>query len=486
VSSPIPLEAKKGCYKTTARIPTSPDYFANGKNTPFASSMVIWEACNLLTSASVLPWQSDDRGYYYERSVKQGRGSMRFYLCADAQTENPQPLQQEEALGLIESLDMRAACLHLIYAAYAMTLERAWEQEFIISDAQIERYLGLDKRKDLSKATKLTLIKRIAQQPCQITASVDWPQQGKVPGFSIPESRLWHLQEITHHFQADEQGCKHLIGLTFRVKAGIWAKYFLNKNGYRKRLAFYQYGTLPYYLLTTATSLWQQHQGAVRMMLWILFKAKMGSKQCITVPTLLRVGYGEEKIIQAETNRELRKRLTRAFEGDLEVLNHTGIKPIFDPVTYTPEIQPLWAKLADLPDDADEALDFWINDGSQSHRLTDASPRGKWKLLLKARILRFDLPEDWQQQLAKLERKKQQRLAQKTYPAKKYSGLTCEQIVAARQRSGLSQRALAQRLGKSQSWIRDLERGRFAAKPEDQILLRKILGLERCQVIKLA
>jgi hypothetical protein len=309
---------------------------------------------------------------------------MRFHLCADVDSENPQPLHQEEALGLIDSLDMRAACLHLIYAAYAMTLEKPWEQEFIISDQQIERYLGLDKRKDLSKATKLTLIKKIAQQPCQITAAVDWPQQGKVPGFSIPESRLWHLREITHHFQADEQGCKHLVGLTFRIQVGIWAKYFLNKSGYRKRLAFYQYGTLPYYLLTTATSLWQQHQGAVRMMLWILFKAKMGSKQCITVPTLLRVGYGEDKIIQSETNRELRKRLTRAFEGDLEVLNHTGIKPIFDPVTYTPEIQPLWAKLADLPEDADEALDFWINDGSQSHRLTDASPRGKWKLLLKA------------------------------------------------------------------------------------------------------
>jgi hypothetical protein len=31
--------------------------------------------------------------------------------------------------------------------------------------------------------------------------------------------------------------------------------------------------------------------------------------------------------------------------------------------------------------------------------------------------------------------------------------------------------------GKSQSWVRDLEQGRFSAKPEDQALLKKVLGL---------
>jgi hypothetical protein len=141
ISSPIPLQAKKGRYKTTTRIPTSPDLFANGKNTPFASSMVIWEACNLLTSATVLPWHTDPKGiYYYERSVKQGRGKICFHLTEDLESENPEPLDYVSALPVIEAIDIRAACLHLIYAAYTMTLEKPWEQEFIISDQQIERY----------------------------------------------------------------------------------------------------------------------------------------------------------------------------------------------------------------------------------------------------------------------------------------------------------------------------------------------------------
>ncbi|MEA5536080.1 helix-turn-helix domain-containing protein [Crocosphaera sp. XPORK-15E] len=476
ISSPSPTQAKKGRYKTVARVSTSPELFINGKNTPFASSMVIWEGCSVLTRATALPWEKDPEGYlYYERSVKQGRGKIIFRLndTLDFSCESIEYLSDPSKLELI---DIRAACLHLLFAAYTTTLEKPWEEEFIISDQQIEQYLGLDKRKDLSKATKLTLIKTLVQQPCQLLASIDWPQQGKVKGFTVPENPLWHLLKIQHHFQIDDSGCQHLTGLTFTLKAGIWAKYFLNKQAYSQRIAFYQYGSLPHFLLNTVMSIWQQHQGAVRIMLWLLFKSKMGRKQCITVPTLMRVAYGQEKMAQADIQREQRKRLLRTFESDLEVLNHYGIKAVFDPVSYPSTIQPLWVKLAELPDDAEEALDFWINDGSQEHRLTDAGPRGKWNWLMKARILNFELPAEWEEQLAKFEQKKQRKSNRKTR-VKKSPEFSAEQILAARQSKGLSQRALAEKIGKSQSWIRDLENGRFSAKPEDRAILQSVLEI---------
>jgi DNA-binding transcriptional regulator YiaG len=477
IASPLPLQAKKGRYKSIDHHTMGPELFANGKNNPFASSMVVWEACNLLASAPILPWTIDENGCFsYRKPVKQGRGSIVFRLTADLESETPAPLEESAARKTIEGIDPRSACMHLIFAAYTTLLDKPWEQEFTFNDQQIEKYLGLDKRKDLSKPGKLTLIKTLVQQSCQLIATIDWPQQGKVNGFSIPESRLWHLVETKHHFQTDELGCKHLTGLTFKIRAGIWSKYFLNKYSYRRRAAFYQYGSLPQFLLGTTMSIWQQHQGALRMMLWLLFKTKMGSKQCITVPTLLRVAYGEEKVLQSNSRREQRKRLIKAFESDLEVLNHYGIKPVFDPVTYPSEIQPLWAKLADLPDDADEAIDFWIADGSSGRSLTDASPRGKWKLLQRARVLQFDLPADWEQQLAKLEKKKQQRVNRKVQTRKQFH-LSSEQILDARKRQGISQRQLAQLAGKSQSWVRDVEQGRFSAKPEDQALLKKVLGL---------
>jgi len=80
-------------------------------------------------------------------------------------------------------------------------------------------------------------------------------------------------------------------------------------------------------------SLWQQHEGAVRIMLWLLFKSKIGKEQRITTPTLMRIAYGEEKVAQASSQREGQKRLLKTYESDLEILNHYGLKPIFDPVT---------------------------------------------------------------------------------------------------------------------------------------------------------
>lgn len=472
IKSPIPWQAKKGRCKVEPRDATSPDLFSNGKNNPFASAIAIWEACNVLAQRRSLNWENDEEGYLcYKRQVNQGKGAIAFHLQDPFQVSN-----RATELSAIETLDIRATCIHLIFAAHATTLDQPWEEEFAIDERQLEKYLGLEKRKDLSRTAKLALIKNIVQQTCSLIISIDWPQQGRVRGFSVKESRLWHLTSIQHHFQEDDLGCKYLVGLTFKVKAGIWAQYFLNKQGCKERSAFYQYGSLPKTLLTTVMSIWQQHEGTVRLMLWLLFKTKMGKEQRITVPTLLRIAYGQEKVTIAARQREERKRLLRTFESDLEILNHHGIKPVFDPVTYPLEIQPLWAKLVDIPEDPDEALEFWINDGGGNTRLTDTGPRGKWNLLMNARILSFELPPEWERQISDSE-KKQRRTVKSRRKTKITDDLLGEQILAARKNLHLSQRELAKLTGKSQSWIRDVENGRLKAKLEDQALLRKVLNI---------
>ncbi|MEH1837261.1 MAG: helix-turn-helix domain-containing protein [Nostoc sp.] len=471
-NSPIRWQSKKGRCKIEPRDASSLDLFSNGKNNPFASAIAIWEACNVLAQRTSLHWETDEEGYIsYSRQVNQGRGAIAFHI------QDPFKVNDKATdLAAIEGLDIRATCIHLIFAAYATALDQPWEQEFAIDERQIEKYLGMEKRKDLSKAAKLALMKNLVQQACSLIISIDWPQQGRIHGFSVVGSRLWHLVDIQHHFQEDNLGCKYLIGLTFKVKAGLWAQYFLNKQACKERTAFYQYGSLPKTLLTTVMSIWQQHEGAVRLMLWLLFKTKMGKEQRITIPTLLRIAYGEEKVALASRQREERKRLLRTFESDLEILNHYGMKPLFDPVTYPPEIQPLWAKLVDLPEDPDEALEFWTNDGGAETRLTDTGPRGKWNLLMNARILAFQLPPEWEQQISESEKKKTRTAKAKRKP-KATNDLLGEQILQARKNLNLSQRELAKLTGKSQSWIRDIENGRLKAKLEDQILLRKVLNM---------
>jgi DNA-binding transcriptional regulator YiaG len=130
--------------------------------------------------------------------------------------------------------------------------------------------------------------------------------------------------------------------------------------------------------------------------------------------------------------------------------------------------------LAEVPDDAEEALEFWINDGSNDIRLTDASPRGKWNRLLDARLLGFELPLDWQQSQT-VERQKQKSNKQKKAATQPL--LLGEEIAIARKNKGWSQRDLAIHMGKSQSWIRDIENGRFRVKKEDSASLRELLEM---------
>lgn len=471
---PVPLKAKKGRCKTSAQGVASPQLFPNGKTHSFASAIVIWEACNALAQRSSLPWMIDEMGYLCHLwQVGGGRGEITLRIAETPDRETPVALLAEPARAAIANWDIRATCLHLIFAAYATFLERPWEETLTISDQQITEYLGLDKRKDLSKLAKLNLIKDLAHQVCTLLVSVDWSPQGRIKTISIPEGHLWRLVGIRHHFQEDELGCKHLSGLTLTIQPGQWAQYFLNQQGSRAGTTFYQYGTLPKSLLLNVMSIWQQHEGAARIMLWLLFKTRMGSEQRITVLTLMRIGYGEEKLTQASSNREERKRLLRSFESDLEVLNRYHLKPDFDPVTYPVEIQPLWARLADLPDDAEAALDFWISDGSQNVRLTDAAPRDKWHRLMHARILSFQLPHDWEHKPTKPGRKK----TKKNRNSRSGLPLSSQQIVAARKKLQLSQRELAHRLGKSQSWVRDIENGRLQVNEKDRPRLSELLGL---------
>ncbi len=478
VLPPMRLQSKKGRCKVSTRTPASPMLFANGRSHAFASAIVIWEACNVLAQRQALSWKPDANGALsYERQVNGGRGTLVFRLTHPTAASSL-PLDQAAADSELASWDVRSACLHLVYAAYATMLEQPWQQEFVINDRQIEQYLGLEKRKDLSKLAKLTLIKELVQRPCQIQVDIDWAQQGRVRGFTLQQSRLWHLLEVQHHFQEDELGCKHLVGFTFRLRAGDWAQYFLNRQAAREGTGFYQYSSLPKSLLRTVSSIWQQHEGAARMMMWLLFRAKMGNEQRLTVTTFMRVAYGEARVVQASLQREERKRLLRSFESDLEVLNHYGLKPQFDPVTYPFEIQPLWARLADLPDDAEAALEFWTHDGSLSHRLTDAAPRDKWYRLMHARFLRFELPKGWDVQASQTEKKKlRQSQRRKTQPRTAQVMLSGQQIAAARKNLRLSQRDLASQIGKSQSWVRDIENGRLQVSSKDQPILLKVLGV---------
>lgn len=111
-----------------------------------ASALPIWEASNILTQRHHLPWSSDADGKLcYAKDVGDGQGAIHFWVTENLEDEFPVPLAGAAALAVVDAFDIRAACMHLIYAASAAQLDRPWEKELIIDDRQIESYLGLKK-----------------------------------------------------------------------------------------------------------------------------------------------------------------------------------------------------------------------------------------------------------------------------------------------------------------------------------------------------
>ncbi|AFY75428.1 putative transcriptional regulator (plasmid) [Synechococcus sp. PCC 7502] len=422
---------------------TSPTLFTEQKINRMASALPIWEASNILTQRNQLLWLNDREGKLrYARDI--GNGAIHFWVTDNLEDENPVTLAGAAALAVIDTFDIRAACMHLIFAAHATQLERPWEQEFIISDRQIESYLGLKKRTDKSRHEKLALIEEIATQPCKITTFISYPTQGKVKGFTVEEGRLWHILGKRYEYQENLLGDKELIGITFIVKPGLWARYFLNEEGLKDKIAYSQLGYLSKNLLESVMSIWQHHEGAARLMMWLLFKTQFDCDSLVAVKTLMEIAYGSQKLIASQNNQDLRKKLVSQWDSDLLILQEKGWAIEFDSETYPPEIQPIGFGR------------------TKSHR-----PKGFFDQLLGA-FIKISLKDIMDNEI-KLEAELQ---TEKSLLLPKINGARVKEL---RMQQGWSQRKLSTVTKISQGLISLIENGERTISPENEEILEKTL-----------
>ena len=409
---------------------TSPDLFEKGTLTRVTSSLPIWEASNILTQSQHLPWTTDPDGkLIYSRNVNGGKGAICFRVAEDTKDEHPSTLAGAAALAVIDTFDMRAACMHLIFAAYASQMEKPWEEELVIDDRQLESYLGLQRRTDKNRREKLELIEEIVKQPCKITTYISWPHQGRNKGFTVEEGRLWHLLATRYHYQQDIFGEEHLAGISFVVKAGLWAKYFLNDEDAQEHYSPSSKGVLSKSLLENVMSLWQHRAGAARLMVWLLFKFQLNRLYTIPVRTLMEVAYGAGKVSTAKQDNQLRKKLTNTWDEDLLALHDRGWQIEFDARSYPSDIQP-------------------PGFGRENAR----RPRGFFDQLLKAQ-LEIRPPESWNLSQLESASEPSDELATKlTVPT-----LTGVDVKSQRTTRGWSQRRLATLTGISQGLISMIE-----------------------------
>jgi DNA-binding XRE family transcriptional regulator len=452
------LRLKEKSETNSTRLITNLDLFANGKFNIFSSSKVMWDVSNILTRKQDLPWKDDTDGKrIYTSKAKDGIGELNFWVTDNPEAQCPKTLAGEAATTVIQNFDIRAVCMHLIYAAHVTSLDKPWEEEFVIDDRQIASYLGLDKRKDLKKQDKLKLIEHLALQPALILIDLFWSVQGKEETFYIERSKVWEIS-IAHYGQRDAFDQTKGMGLTIKGRAGLWAKFFLNRQGQAEGRAFYQYGVLSKKLLQGIIKNWQHSEGAVRMLPWLAFKNRVGRGQWLTVGTLMELAYGLDKVAAAHSDPELRTKIADTWDKDLLILNDEGWRIEFDPLTYLPQIQPCWKEEA---------------------RELNKRPRGFWNQLRTSRLI-VHLPKEIEEGLVELERKTPSKSRSKlplSQPKMQPQPLTEREIKAAREAKGWSQERLAQEMGKSKMWISLIERGKRNIKTQDQEQLRVVLDL---------
>jgi DNA-binding XRE family transcriptional regulator len=481
----------------------SPDLFADGDTSYAASSRVIWEGANILTQRSDLPWLVSNEGEaYYKSLVAKGKGSVSFWLTEDLFSKAPTVLEQDLAIALIEQFDLRAACLHLIYAAHATQLDRPWEETFTINDIQLEQYLGLNKNKKLTKQQKLQLMLKLAKQPCHLLVYVSYPEQGRVPTFSVSRTWLWEIAEPVLHFQeclSDEDGElgeATLVGFTLNIRCGMWAKYFLNEEMRRQKNGYYEYGILSKELIQDIMSTYHHYEGAARLMTWLLFKTKINRKSPLTVEMLLRIAFGEKTLQEAIADAKPRAKLVESWIKTLKALFEKGWNITPDPQTYPLSYWVDSGKSSlfnEIPDDPDEALEFWAKDASleTGSRLTDRTrrERGSFTRFLNGRLW-IQPPKAIADRLDAIEQARwggNKEIESKQIPSSAQAQpLTMvkrlkeiesgEHLKQLRIAKGLNQTDLSERIGRSLSWIKMVETGKRKIQPKDHLALLAVFN----------
>jgi len=485
---------------------TNPDLFADSMTDYAASNRLIWEGANILTQGTDLPWLTSEKGEaYYKSLVAKGKGYISFWLTDDLYAKDPSVLERDLAIALIEEFDLRATCLHLIYAAHATQIDRPWEQSFTISDTQIEQYLGLNKNKKLNKQQKLQLMLDLAKQPCHLLVYVSWPEQGRIPTFSVSRTWLWEIAEPILHFQecmTDEAGEtvgeKQLVGFTLNIRCGAWAKYFLNEEMRLQKQAYYEYCILSKSLIQDIMAMYHHYEGAARLMTWLLFKTKINRSSPLNVESLLKIAFGETALQVAKTASKARAKLVESWIKTLKALLNRGWQITPDPATYPMEYwvsPPETNELSQIPDDPDLAAAFWAKDATAAvgERLTDKTRRvhGKFNRLLTAKLWiqppaaianRLDeIDESRRRYSREFERRQPESLTStkmmqtavtRTTVKKIESG---EQLKQMRIAKGISQSDLASRIGRSASWVKMVETGKRKIQPQDQESLLLVL-----------
>lgn len=439
-------------------------------------------------------WEEYSPGkLYFQRRFGKGR-YVEFYIM-NQQEQQPEFITTQAEHEVQERYGVMAARLHAIFATYATRQNRPWEEPFCLRGSDLIKYLGLDRRKDMTKSQKLRAIADLAWVVGTLGAVVHW-REGELDLCVTRKSPVWIIQYVEEYFQpqlAQEENEDELCEVVIRAQPGAWAEKFLNREGEQQNKALYQFG----YIHRGVFEISPNRQELAAVLTLYLTQNRRAHASCkYRIRTLLEAVIAPQEIESVRQVRQYRSRFVQRFYDALELLTEIGFEIRFDD-SFPDALRPDWAN---IPDEIDGI------DPTEIAPAKTPLPNGYFDIWLDG-IISITAPPDIEAVLADLEARKAKkgRLTGKRpgdSPAKRlapaidvpvvatsvptnqpvirpedFTGLTVRKL---RKGLSISQTELAQAVGKSQSWVRDLENkfGDRPVAPEYADALRQVLGVQ--------
>jgi DNA-binding transcriptional regulator YiaG len=428
---------------------------------------------------------------YFQKPFGKGR-YIEFYILNN-QEHQPEFIASKAEQEILDRYGVMAARLHAVFATYAAAQAEPWKESFILRGSELIKTLQVYRTKKLTKSQKLKAIADLAWVVGTLGAVIHW-YEGELNLCVRERSLLWivSVQEYTQPNllgEADE-----LCEVIIRVQPGLWTYNFFNFERERQRKALYQYGLIPKQLFNIDP---YRQKLAASLGLYLIQNSRARKSGIYTIESLLSNVLPKADIEQALTDRRYGWKLKESVDNALLVLRDTlGLEIEFDDKTYPQWLRPVWSlpnNLAELP--TKERNQHLMG----SKRLPDRYILNHWFPAL----VTFKLPSQIQESLNKLAahgaraaKKTTTRRSRKSYKfteasksednqqlrlvqASQPMALTGTMVQQARKSLQMSQTELAQAMGKSQSWVRDIEHKLKdqPLKPEYAQRLRAILQI---------
>jgi DNA-binding transcriptional regulator YiaG len=301
---------------------------------------------------------------------------------------------------------------------------------------------------------------------------------------------IW-IVNVKEQYQNDLNGNpSELVEVEIEVQAGLWTRNFLNREGEKQNKALYQYGFINQDILSIDP---YKKELSAALALYLIQNRRSHPSGKYRVQTLLEAVMSVQEIEAISRDRLKRSRFLKRFYSLLEELTEINFSIKFDN-SFPKELLPGWAV---LPEETTSNKVNPLPETPQENRMPD----GFFDSWLQGVVIIIP-PAPIEAELTPFEIHKAElakRAAKSTGSKMPNAGLEeksshlevvevqSQQVVELtgilvkqfRQAIGMSQMEVANAIGRSQSWIRDVE-NKWKDKPLKPAYadkLQKILGL---------